>query len=128
MTINESSMIDLMSYRRVVLSSSAVILLALGTLLALSFYSEWLHFQKPLAGAFIGSFLASLNVLALGYAFFKLVLKKSPRKVVLWPVATFLSLCGVALFMALTEQDYLLGFALGLTTPLIFGAIIALRA
>jgi hypothetical protein len=126
--INESSMTDLMGYRRVVLSASTIVLLVIGIFAVLAWYADWVFLLKPLAGAFLGSMMASLNVLALAYAFFALAIKKSPRRVILWPVASFLLMCGTALLLALRQPDYILGFALGLTTPLIFGAIIALRA
>ncbi|OPZ24235.1 MAG: hypothetical protein BWZ03_00254 [bacterium ADurb.BinA186] len=126
--INEDSMTDLMSYRRIVLTASIFILFIIGASLCLCWYFKAFFLLKPLGGAFIGAFLASVNVLALGYAFFVIAIKKSSRKVLLWPVSTFLTMCGIALCLALNQQDYLLGFALGLTTPLIFGTIIALRA
>lgn len=126
--INENSMTDLINYRRIVFISSIFILFIIGVSLFLSWYLKAFFLLKPLGGAFIGSFLASINVLALGYAFFVIAIKKSSRKALLWPLSTFFIMCGSALFLALNQQDYLLGFALGLTTPLIFGTIIALRA
>lgn len=126
--MNQEIINELISYRRVVLYGSIALLSLIAAALFGSVMAGCLSLSLALVGAFAGTVLSSINVFALGYAFYALTIKKLPRRVILWPILTFLCMCGVALYLALLKPDYILGYALALTSPLVFGAIIALRA
>ncbi|MCA9507560.1 MAG: hypothetical protein KC505_03955 [Myxococcales bacterium] len=125
--MNENSLADIAIYRKTVLLTTLVVLILLSTAIFFCWYLNFYFLIKTLIGAMLGTLLASINVFALAYAFYFVAVKKSSKTVVLWPLLTFLILCGAALFLALNHNDYLLGFALGLCSPLIFATIIALR-
>lgn len=127
MTMHEEIMDDLRSYRRIVFVGSMVLLALIMLALFISIQVKWYYLSLALVGAFAGTFLSSINIFALGYAFYVLAVQKGPRRALLWPIFSFLLLCGVALYLALLKPDYIFGFSLALTSPIIFGAIIALR-
>ena len=124
MTINDQSVKEILSYRDQTIKTSVGLLGILGLAMAGLLFCPVDFLFKPLLGAFLGVLLATLNAFALGYAYFALVLKKTARRVILWPVTTFLLMCVAALILALHYSEFVLGFAFGLTAPLIFGTVI----
>ncbi len=126
MMMNEQSLKDLNNYRRISIRTSLVMVGLLLTATMLAWWWGLLWLLKPLLGAVVGSVLASLNMFALAYAFLVLVINNGSRWVLLWPIILFLSMCAAALVIALYQPDLLLGFALGLSTPLMIGAMITL--
>lgn len=79
-------------------------------------------------GLLIGSSLANINVFVLGRAFYDLLIRKVGGLALGKPLLFFLILSGVGLFLALFYPAFCLGFALGLASPLVLGAIIAYNA
>lgn len=79
-------------------------------------------------GFFIGGLASFANLSALAFAYLRIVVQKKPLITLLWPLATFLFMCGAAGIIALKFSGLLLGFALGLTTPLIFGILVSFMA
>lgn len=73
---------------------------------------------KPLIGALIGAVLASINVFALGYAYYRVVIAKGSRTLVLWPVLSFIVMVIVGICLAHWSVAMCIGFALGLCAPL----------
>lgn len=126
MMMNEDAQKELDSYWRISVRVGLVIEVLLLLLLLFSWGTGLLWLIKPLIGAMVASLLASLNVIALAYAFWVLAIHKGSRWVLLWPIFLFLGMCVSALVVAVNQPDWLLGFALGLCTPLITGTMISL--
>jgi hypothetical protein len=103
---------------------SAVALLSLLLVFALWAYLANSSWFLPIWGAFFGSFSASVNLLAIAWAFYVLVIKKGRRRILFWPVLTFLCLCILAYIYATHLPEQALGFAFGLTVPVILGGAI----
>lgn len=124
MMMNENAQQDLTRYKNITLWSSLILVSGLLALLGLAYVLDWVVVIHPLWGALLGTLCASVNIFALAYAFYALAIQNKPRRVVLWPIATFILMCILSFFLATGYDDYILGFALGLTAPLLFGAAI----
>jgi hypothetical protein len=120
-TPHESWRHDLDNYKKLALKASLVLLVIL---LVLALFLR----SSLIGGMLIGSSLANINVFVLGRAFYDVVIKKAGSLALGSPVGFFMILCGVGLFLALFYPAFCLGFALGLTSPLVLGAFIAYRA
>lgn len=124
------SMIDdayqqLLHYRRIITLAS----LGLGVLWSIALISA-LFLEMPslvsfIIGGFIGSTLAVINVFTLGIAAYALFIKKSSRLFILGPFVSFNVLVLGALITVVFHPQSTLGFALGLSSPLILAAAIA---
>lgn len=126
--MNEQAQIDLKSYiKKTIWSSGTVIALLVAALIG-SMIMQKNHLMPHLIGGLLGAFLASINIFALGYAFYALVIAKARRWVILWPLFSFLLMCLIAFVLVSYFPSHSLGFALGLTTPIIFGSVIAVGA
>lgn len=90
--------------------------------IALSLNSELLI--RLWLGCLVGVTVATINLLALAYAFYMLVIKKRRRLVLLVPIGTFLLMCSLAYLVVTYWLPYVMGFALGLASPLVFGAAV----
>lgn len=120
-TLSESWRHDIDNYKKLALKASLVLLVIL---LVLALFLR----SSLTGGMLIGSSLANINVFVLGRAFYDLAIKKVGSLALGRPVGFFMILCGVGLFLALFYPTFCLGFALGLTSPLVLGAFIAYRA
>ena len=112
---------DLENYKKCALRTS------LG-LLVLLFLLALMTRSSLIIGTLIGSSLANINVFVLGFAVYDLVFRKVGALALARPAGFFLILSGVGLFLALFHPTFCLGFALGLTSPLVLGAFIAYNA
>jgi len=79
-------------------------------------------------GLLIGSSLANINVFVLGRALYDFLIRKIGGLALGGPLLSFLILSGVGLLLTLFYPGFCLGFALGLTSPLVLGALIAYKA
>jgi hypothetical protein len=114
-----------LAHYRVLLVKSFIILFGLTAFFyGLAFYVQFVLAYQILLGALLGEVFSFFNVLALAYAFYKIVLKKSSAQVLIWPMLTFI-LSALSIFFVIKSGELvLLGLALGLTSPLIFAALI----
>ena len=122
--MDEQARQDLFRYRRLTLVSAFTTHLVLLGLILFAHMAKIEQFESFLIGSLMGVFFASLNVFALGYAFYQVAVKKAARIYLLLPALTFLSMCFLTYLMAVYFLDGALGFALGLTVPVLFTAII----
>lgn len=122
MTIHEQAHRDINGYIRKTLWSAGVLFLLVMIALFCVFWFKKTEAIKPLLGGLLGSFLATVNLFAIGYAFYAIVIKKGKRWVVLMPLLSFLGMCAIAFILAVYVPDYILGFAIGLTAPVFLGA------
>lgn len=116
---------DLQLYKKTLFITAFSVLSLVGLLTVLAWALDFTWLIRPLLGLFAGAFLATINVAALGYAFHVIAIKKGSPKAVLWPLSSFLLMIAAIIMLLCLSHDYLLGFALGLTVPVVFGAAIA---
>ena len=112
---------DLDNYKKLALKASLglFVILFIGVLVT----------QNSLTiGLLIGSSLANINVFVLGRALYVFLITRVGGLALGWPLMFFLILSGVGLFLALFYPGFCLGFALGLTSPLVLGAVSAFYA
>lgn len=122
--MNEAAEQDLKRYKNTTLIASASLLTLLFSGLACACVLDFSSLTKPLLGAILGTLLASLNLFALGYAFYVVAIKGGHRWVILFPLATFVLMAASGFMLSLYRMEYILGFALGLTAPVLFAAVI----
>lgn len=122
--MNEYAKKDLSRYKSITLWSAAVLFSVILLLLLASWFLDVTPVQKPLLGGLLGTMLATINLFALGYAFYALAIKKMARWVIMVPLSTFIIMAITSFILAIYHTDYILGFALGLTAPVSFGAVI----
>jgi hypothetical protein len=122
--MNESVERDLKHYKKTTLWSSALLFGILISLVGLAWAFGYSTLISPLMGSLMGTFFSTVNLFALGYAFDAIVVKKMARWAILWPLSTFLVMALLGFLLAAYGPDYILGFALGLTAPVLFGAVI----
>jgi hypothetical protein len=79
-------------------------------------------------GMLLGSSLANLNIFILSISMYELLIKQSGPLALSFPVLFFLFVTIIALVLAFYLPGLLLGFACGLTSPIILGVLIAYRA
>jgi hypothetical protein len=122
--INEQSKKDLVGYIQKTLWSSVILLSLILVVMAMAAFSHLYEMMDALLGALLGIVLTTANLFSLGYAFFVIAINNGRKMMVLWPLATFLIMSGAALVLSIYFPAYLLGFALGLTAPVVFGVAI----
>lgn len=124
--MNDDALQDLNSYKKKTLWSSSVLITTL-VIAALITYAIDAHATFIFVlGALMGATCATLNVFAIGYAFFIIAIKEGKKLVLLWPLISFIAICILAFLLAKTWPAYLLGFAVGLTSPIFFGIVIVM--
>lgn len=123
-TMNETSKQDLRNYINQTLKSAGVLLTLLATLVLYAYCFGDSRLIDPLFGGIIGVMIATTNLFAIGYAFYILAIKKGNRWALLWPIGSFLAMCALAYGFAIFWPRLIVGFALGLTTPVIFGGVL----
>ena len=109
---------DLENYKKVALRAALFMFVIL---LILAFLTR----SSVLIGVLIGSSLASINVFVLAIAAYNFLIKKINITALSWPLGFFLILCGVGFYLAINFPNLALGFAVGLTSPLVLASIIA---
>lgn len=107
-------------YRRCFVKSLFIFVIITLLLLAIGYFLS--------LGFFIGGIASFANLSALAFAYVRIVVQKKALITLLWPLATFLLMCAAAGIIALKFSGLLLGLALGLTTPLIFGVLVSFMA
>lgn len=126
--MNEEARIDIASYvKRTLWSAGILFAIIIGGLITATIF-EHTDLSKQLVGGLIGAMLATANIFALGYAFYGLAIAKARRWIIVWPVSTFLGMCSIAFILVYYFPAHILGFALGLTAPVVFGSAIVFAA
>jgi len=116
---------ELLRYRRIIIIAGLVLGLMWLLLLMCAYFLNRPALIDFIMGAFLSSMLSVLNVLALGYAAYGLLIKKTSRTSILWPVASFVALVAGALAAVRFYPSLAFGYAIGLVSPLLLGAFIA---
>jgi hypothetical protein len=115
---------DLISYMRRIIQSGMVLI----SLFVCALLCAWIFKMNlligPLFGALMGALFATINLFALGYAFYGLYIRQAKRWLILWPLSSFTTMCVAAFVLAIYFYEYIFGFALGLTVPVLFGMVI----
>ena len=122
MMMNEAVRDDLRAYSRTTLWSMGLLLLAV---LLSAIVASALHCSAVvdfLIGGFVGIVGASVNVFVLGYAFLVIAIKKGKKITVLWPIIMLGAMGAAAFVLSIYFPACLLGFAFGLTAPLLCAA------
>lgn len=124
--MNDLAQKDLRHYKKIFIYTSLSIL----SLLLMSLCFTWLfnfdYLFKPLCGGFIGCLVALVNVALLAIGFYGVAIKQS-RLLVLGPMLSFIAMILLTGIFSIYYQEYLLGFALGLTSPLMIGLILIIK-
>lgn len=89
-------------------------------LLFISFFydNNWLRYQ--IIGTIFGSTEAFINLFLLGISMYMLMIKNSSRLMMILPIAGFIGMCLSAFFFSYNFLEGILGFAVGLSFPIIF--------
>ena len=111
---------EFLFYRRCFLKS--LLLVVMIALLLLAADRQWS------LGFFVGGVASFINIAALAFAYLRIAVQKKPLAALFWPLGSFLAMCGMALLLVVKFTPLLLGFAVGLTTPLIFGVLVTFMA
>lgn len=117
---------DFILYRQIIIKNGVLLVALLSCFLLLCGINQWSIFPFVL-GLWVSVILSSLNMLALGLAVFELYIKNGSHKAILWPLASFLLLCLAALVLVFLKNESILGFAFGLSSPLILALIAWLK-
>jgi hypothetical protein len=125
--MNNQAQKDLEGYWRIFIKVAAVFLSLKFILIALAYFlsSSWL---SPLVGALFGASFAMANLLALSWAYYRVIIKKAKKTIIFLPVVTFLFMCFMAYIYAMFLPDQVIGFAMGLSVPIIFASFISLNS
>lgn len=123
-TMNEQSKNDLMSYRKITLWSSCFLVMMLISAALCAYGFDCFLLMNFLIGSLLGTILTIANLFAMGYAFYRVVIKKEPRWALFYPIGSFLMMVGCACGLAIFWMPFLMGFAVGLMTPVLVGAIL----
>lgn len=115
---------DLKSYIKKTMWSAIILLSMIGTAIACAYFFGLPTFLAPLVGALIGVGAATLNLFAIGYAFYIIAIKNGKKWAVAAPIGSFVGMCLIAFVLAKFWSTALFGFALGLTAPVFFCATI----
>lgn len=75
-------------------------------------------------GYLCGAAAATLNMWSIGSAFYG-IMRDSPGRSLLGILGSFFGLVALAVIVVLTHKDWVLGFAVGLTTPAVAGMFYA---
>ena len=121
---NERSLDDLLLYTKWMLYAFGLLslVITLSILVAAHLSVPWLI--DLLGGLLLGTILSTLNMLALGYCFYVLVLKRGSRLALLWPCLSFMAMCVAGFYFAARHFFLTFGFALGAASPLLIGAMV----
>jgi hypothetical protein len=111
---------DLQNYKHVALKGS---LLVFVFLLCIYLFSKNYFF----AGLLIGSTLANINIFVLAYAAYRYIIFNASFYALSISLLFFLFLVSVSGFIVFYYAHLALGFAVGLSSPLLIGALIALK-
>lgn len=123
--MNELASEDLKRYWRIFMWVAVVFFSLEFIVIFLSFMAKSPVFLS-LLGSLGGSVSATANLVALAITYYFLVVRNSRKLWLFLPVATFLLMCVLAYIYAIFFPEQVIGFALGLSVPIIFaGAIIS---
>jgi hypothetical protein len=122
--MNDQTRQELKHYVRKTLWASSIIILLIVISGVLAYIFQRHNLAQMIFGAFLGAVLSSVNLFALGYAFWALVLAKKSRWALLWPVISFLGMSFFAFILAIYFGVLVLGFAFGLSMPVIIAALV----
>lgn len=123
-TTNDSSLSELKSHFKKTMITAAVLLAIIMLGYGAAFVFGFSTLKAPLMGGFCGVIVATLNLLAIGYAFYVMAIKKGRKAVLVLPALSFIAMCVLAYVFANFVPSMILGYALGLTTPVLFGAVV----
>jgi hypothetical protein len=115
---------DLKTYVRKTIRVASILIGGLGIATAVTYFLNAVDYVAPLMGALLGVICATVNVFAIGYAFYVIAIKHGHKRVIGFPLASFIAMCGVAFICAKFWPGLLFGFAVGLTVPLLFGVFV----
>jgi|SRR5579871_4437613 len=115
---------ELKGYRNTSLRWSAALFVVLLLAIIVAWALKLAVVMALLVGGLIGATLATINLFALGYAFYVVAIKKGSRWTILCPVSTFIFMAFIVFAGARLKPDYLLGFAAGLTVPVLFATAV----
>jgi len=104
---------------------SIVVLFLIAVLIFVSFLSFAFAVTLFIVGFGIGTLLSIVNITAIGYCIYKLFLNKANKKLIFYPIASFLTMVLTA-FLLYKSFWLILGFGLGLTTPLLLAILVVL--
>lgn len=121
--MNEQIKQELIWYRRIFIRG--LLGLSLVWIVAMLLLASRPPWPTHLWGFFIGVFFASLNLVALAFSFVWISILERSRRAVWWPIITFITMCVATGALAFYYEKLLLGFAVGLCVPLLFGSLIA---
>jgi hypothetical protein len=121
MTMDETSKKDLLRYFNQTIWCFLFLCLTIVVGICLATYLDHRALATHLWGSLAGAALAIINVLAIGYAFYSIGIRKSRRWVMVVPIASFVAMAAVAYLLANIWPTYLVGFAFGLGSPVLFG-------
>jgi hypothetical protein len=122
--MNDAAKKDLKGYIKKTLWSATILLVALGVAWLCTYLAQAVDFYEPLLGALIGVACATLNLFAIGYAFFVVVIREGKKLAVFAPILSFTGMCAMAFLLAKLWPTLIFGFAVGLTAPVLFGIIL----
>jgi hypothetical protein len=124
MMMNEESKNDLTKYIIITLVSAIALFCIITFAILLAYLVNATYLIKHFIGGLIGLVLATLNLFAIGYVFLATAIKKGSRWSILWAIFTFMMMSVAAFVLAFYFPQFILGFAISLTVPVFFAAII----
>ena len=127
MRTTKSEEIELKLIAKDFVSASMVIFSALFLGIGMAWFSESAIISVVLWGAILGTLAASINLIALAYAVKCFMGDARKRMPILWPLVSFVAI-GVVVFFARTSSwNFLMGFAAGLASPLLYATFLTRR-
>jgi hypothetical protein len=125
--MNEIAQKDLQFYKKAFIYSSIITLFVIVFFIIISFYFGHKFLAKSLVGGLIGYLLVMANVFLLAFAFYKIAIKKSSSLVILCPALSFFTMVILGYCFSVLYPEYISGFAISLTSPLILGVILTVK-
>ncbi len=104
---------------------SVVVLFLIGVLVLVSFLKFAFTITLLVTGFGLGAFLSIVNIAAIGFYVYKLFLNNATKSMVFYPIASFLTM-GLTAFLLYENFWLILGFGIGLTTPLLLAILVVL--
>lgn len=90
------------------------------TMLFISCFYDYNWLKNQIIGTILGSLEAFINLFLLGISIYMLMIKNSSRLFLILPIAGFIGMCLSAYFCSYNFLEGILGFAVGLSFPIIF--------
>jgi len=122
--MNDEAKRELQQYVRKTLWSSLIVISSIIMASVTAYLMKRNALAQMIFGAVLGSLLSSANLFALGYAFWALVIEKKTKWALLYPLLSFFAMSFSAFILAIYFKPQIIGFALGLSMPVIIGALV----